>query len=342
MSKTDYFKLDFWKEVRTREPYRRYRIVDFLGIGGTAASFLAVCISPKEYIGRLVAIQFFRKYSVPERLNKFLEAFSFLSDCTHPSIVNVYGLHTYYERPMIVTEYLPLTLHDVIRKKKSSIVEKTSFAMQLLSALVFLEQQKVVHRDIKPSNIFVKGKSCMLGDFGMMKRIETTSDDEDIIEAMAVADTYLDGTEVYQIPLTEYGMIDAKEVENSGITVTGHYWSPDKVLDYAGIEDITPASDVYQLGLVLAHLFTGWNHQPKLPRDGRGEPDLDMALQVALGPESVRRIPSYAGPGIANLISKMLEKNPSDRPQAKDLIVSWIGVFEEVTRAARVIEGRVF
>jgi len=318
---SDYFKLKFWKEVRTEQPTRRYRIVDFLGVGGTATTHLAVCISPREFIGRLVAIQFFRKYSRPERLTKFLEAFGFLNDCTHPSIVNVYGLHSYYKRPMIVSEYLPLTLLDVIRRKKISIVEKTSYAMQLLSALVYLDQVGVVHRDIKPSNIFIKGKTCMLGDFGMMKRTETTSDDEEIIEGVASIAVYLDGIEISDTMPAETSELDAREVEQSGTTVTGYYWSPDKVLDYAGVEDITPASDVYQLGLVLAHLFTGWNDQPKLPRNDEGKPDLERAVEVAMGPRDVGQIRSYSGAGIANLISQMLEKKPSDRPSAADLII---------------------
>jgi len=38
----------------------------------------------------------------------------------------------------------------------------------------------------------------------------------------------------------------------------------------------------------------------------------------------------------------MLEKKASDRPSAADLIVPWIGVFEEVTNAAKVIDGKVF
>jgi serine/threonine protein kinase len=304
-----------------------------LGVGGTAITHLAVCIAPKESIGRLVAMQFFRKYSKLERRQKFLDAFGFLSDCTHPAIVNVFGLHEYYERPMIVAEYLPLTLHKIIRKKSATIVEKVSYAMQLLSALVFLEQQNVVHRDIKPSNIFIKGKSCMLGDFGMMKPIEFDLDLELDLEAI-LEDSDSTDFESYQL--------DQKEVEQSGTTVTGFYWSPDKVLDYCGERDITPKSDVYQLGLVLAHLFTGWNKQPRLPRDENQEPIVDEAIEIAIGPKDVGRIPSIAGPGIANLISKMLEKDPSSRQNASDLIVPWIGVFEEVTRASRVIEGSVF
>ena len=173
----------------------------------------------------------------------------------------------------------------------------------------------------------------MLGDFGMMKSNQYAIGESDVLDEISIPDLEPD-----LISHPEPSTV----IEQNGTTVTGYYWSPDKVLDYFDEEAITPKSDVYQLGLVLAHLFTGWNRQPKLPRNNEGEPILEDALEIAIGPEDLGYIPSLASAGIANLISQMLEKTPSVRKSASDLIVPWIGVFEEVTRASKVMDGRTF
>ncbi len=311
---------------------RRYRIIDYLGSGGTVTAHLAVCTAPIELIGRLVAIKFFRKYSKPERRKKFLEAFSFLSECSHPAIVKVYDLDSYYTRPLVIEEYLPMTLQDVIRRKQATMVEKACYATQLLSSLVFLEKEGVVHRDIQPKNIFIKGRSCILGDFGMMKSIKLDIE-VDIDDIGLVEDP---------IPEEIHDRIYLDDIEQSSTEVTGHYWSPDKVLDFWGKERITPKSDVYQMGLVLAHLFTGYNRQPKLPRDSENNPILNQALEGAMGPDNVGSIPSLLSGGIANLIKQMLVKKPSIRKNASALIKSWMSVLEDITRAAKVIEEKAF
>lgn len=80
----------------------------------------------------------------------------------------------------LIAEYLPRTLRQVIRGPACSTVEKLSYVLQLLSGLNALANiaPSVIHRDIKPANCFLKGHSCVLGDFGLIKRIATTGEDD--------------------------------------------------------------------------------------------------------------------------------------------------------------------
>lgn len=47
---------------------------------------------------------------------------------------------------------------------------------QLLSAIEYLQSEKIVHRDIKPENIFMNGNVVKLGDFGLAKHITDHQD----------------------------------------------------------------------------------------------------------------------------------------------------------------------
>ena len=54
-----------------------------------------------------------------------------------------------------------------------SETEIISWAMQLSSALAYLERKKIVHHDLKPANILFDGDSVKIGDFGLSKVIES-------------------------------------------------------------------------------------------------------------------------------------------------------------------------
>jgi serine/threonine protein kinase len=116
------------------------------------------------------------------------------------------------------------TLEQVIKTGNVSNLDKLLYASQLCAALNFLSKSDppIIHRDIKPANVFVNGRTCLLGDFGMMQR-EGDSDVE---------------------PGTPRS-----------------YRTPELVRHINTGELPTAKSDIYQLGLVLYKLFTGINPQ---------------------------------------------------------------------------------
>jgi len=210
------------------------------------------------------------------------------------------------EYPFLVAEYLPETLQAVILANRVSMLERAAFAAQLTSALVFLSGRSpaVIHRDIKPSNIYVKGPTCVLGDFGLLKRVNELDDgDREILK------------------------------ESGGPGMPHDYRTPDLVA-YARNESIvTPKSDVFQLGLVLAELFTGHNHCRPAQAEDRLSP-------VEVDP--IRAIPWEHGGLVASILKRMLTPDPLDRPDPVELQDNWNTVFEVGAEEARSETGRVF
>jgi len=307
---SDYFSLDIGQSIRSENGVW-YKNIQTLGHGGNAITFLALATSG-DARGVLFAIKVFRKLSQPARRDAFIEEIKFLRVADHPSVMRIYdagifvrhsGTNT-FEYPFVAAEYLPKTLAVVIRENTSSLAEKVSYSLQLLSVLRYLalQDRPVIHRDIKPQNIFVKGGSCVLGDFGLMKFL----DGDDAVDRDILKESELPGMPFY-------------------------YRTPD-LISYARAQTgITMKSDVFQLGLVLTELFTGWNSAQR-PND--------ILDDIILDP--IKHIGGNFGGGIAALLHRMLELNPDDRVSAEDIMGGWQGVFDDITSKSHELEGRVF
>lgn len=270
-----------FREGIVSEAESSYNVLQELGRGGNAVTYLMVAGSG-PYQGTPFAVKIFRRVSMPERRESFLNEAQFLRECGHPGVMRIFDQGVYRDdHPFVVAEYLPHTLAEVIRSSAANIIEKLSYTLQLLSALDYLStlDEPVIHRDIKPQNVFVKGQSCVLGDFGLMKRTGAADDDipEDVIK------------------------------ESVGPGMPFFYRIPDLVAYARGDAYPTAKSDVFQLGRVVAQLFTGRNPERRAEND---------AFKSDVELEALAPIPgSYCEP-IANLITSMLEFDPRNQGAA--------------------------
>jgi serine/threonine protein kinase len=280
-----------------------YRNIQVLGRGGNATTYLVVATSG-QHRGVPFAAKIFRRLSKPERRENFLNEMRFLEACSHPSVLRIFDTGVFYgAHPFLVAEYLPRTLHQTIRGDDASMTQKISFSTQLLSALVYLNSlaKPVVHRDIKPQNILIKGNSCVLGDFGLMKWVDlNTAEDQAFFK------------------------------ESVGPGMPAHYRSPDQVAYLRGEAALTTQSDIFQLGLVLAELFSGRNPE---------KPVADFLDPVELDP--IAPIRGGLGGMVESVINRMLLSDPSARPNAETLLDTWEGIFRAAVSRSHELEGRV-
>lgn len=66
------------------------------------------------------------------------------------------------------------TLNDLLkRKRKLSESEIKYYLLQVLNALEYLHQRKIIHRDLKLGNLFLnENMQVKMGDFGLAIKLE--------------------------------------------------------------------------------------------------------------------------------------------------------------------------
>ena len=203
---------------------KEYEIVSLLGQGGMALVYLAL----DSKFGLNVAIKVLNKdYIQNDNIrNRFIEEAKRMFRMSHPNIVKVTDLIDDGYNTSFVMEFIEgETLKQYIeRKGRLSNEEIKSIFVQILDALSYVHKKNIIHRDIKPSNFMIDSDGKVkLMDFGISKTTNTTS-----------------------IDYTQTGL---------GVQMgTPLYMSPEQA---ENTQDVTYASDIYSLGVVLWQMVMG-------------------------------------------------------------------------------------
>lgn len=288
---------DHWQGIRS--PTNWYNVIGEINNGSYTDTYLVAKDTDKPDndtlsigSGQLYALKIINaQISDSEEdniLDMFLQERDFLSTTEHPSIISVKDIGTWKEYPFYIYDYCSDRL-DYIIDEGLSCLQKVSYAFQLVSALVELEQSNVIHRDIKPANVLIDGHDCVLADFGLM--------------------TY------YQNYIS---------LSSSDAAFTRHYPAPEFAGKYNGnINKLTTKANVFQLGLVLAELFTGDNPTEGTVLDDR---------MIYQGTDAISEIDctDEHSNEIRALLEQMVEENQDSRPAASDIVFDWELLFKEV------------
>jgi serine/threonine protein kinase/tetratricopeptide (TPR) repeat protein len=209
-------------ELQPGDSVGQYHVISLVGEGGMGEVYLAEDTS----LGRKVAVKLL-KFGLGSAniIRHFHQEERILGGLTHPNIAQLYGADvTAGGLPYFVMEYVDgARLDDYCRDHQLSVSQKLELFRKVCAAVSYAHQHLVVHRDLKPANIRVtaEGEPKLL-DFGIAKLLDPAT------------------------PAMEQTMTFAA-------VMTPDYASPEQVRG----ENITTASDVYSLGVVLFELLTG-------------------------------------------------------------------------------------
>lgn len=246
----------------------RYQITECIGVGGMAEVYRA----QDNVLGRIVAVKvMLPQYAADENFaRRFKQEAASAANLSSPYIVNVYDWGQDDGTYYIVMEFVRGSDLKTAIKERGAINQRkvAEIGSQVCQALSVAHKQDIIHRDIKPQNIMVQPDgNVKVMDFGIARAKNSTMD------------------------------------KTTSVLGTAHYISPEQ----AQGKDLTPASDLYSLGIVMYEAATG-----KLPFDGPDAVSVAMK-QVQEEPAPPSEIRPDIDPGLEAIILKAMSKNPQDR-----------------------------
>jgi len=247
----------------------RYLLGEVIGRGGMAD----VHRGTDRVLDREVAVKVLRDRAAdPTDRARFTAEARTLAALNHSGLVMILDAGIDAEQPFLVMELVEgPTLARLCAGTPIAPHEVARIGAQVATALAYAHTEGVVHRDIKPGNVLTgAGGHVKLADFGIARLIGDT-------------------------------MRHTKTGQAIG---TAAYLAPEQVRG----RDVTPAADVYSLGLVLLEALTG-------ERAYQGPPTEAALARLSSSPP----IPDWLPEDWRALLAAATASDPAERPDAAAL-----------------------
>lgn len=200
----------------------RYHLIEKLGEGGMAVVYKAFDTRLEcEVAVKLIRTDQLAPAAMDNALARFEREAKAVAQLTHANIVKVTDYGEYEGSPYLVMEYLAGGTLKRLMGQPVPYDRAAQLLLPIAKALQYAHDHHVIHRDVKPSNILItESGEPMLTDFGIAKILD---------------------------------LQEGQTLTGTGVGVgTPEYMAPEQWMG-----KITPAVDVYSLGVVFYELVTG-------------------------------------------------------------------------------------
>ncbi len=272
---------------------KRYRLLTEIGAGAMAIVFRG----EDTWRGMPVAVKVLRQAYVENeaflaRLHSQAQA---LASLVHPNIVATYEMGQEGDCHYLVMELVEEpTLKELVQVGiPFSIGQTLDVVMQICNAVGHAHRSGMVHGDIRPQNIFVSADGRVkVADFGIA-----------------------------------FALSAASVVEGEIVWGTPDYFSPEQ----AAGENVSPASDVYSIGILTYEVLTGG--PPFEAETGMG-----MALKhLREEPVPLRQLNPDVPLQVERIVRKVLAKEPAARYRTADQLGRILNSYSRLSDETLVV-----
>jgi hypothetical protein len=269
--------------------FGQYLLLSPLGIGGMGTVYKAVDLPLRRYCA--VKLVHAETPANPAFIDRFTREARAAAAVNHGNIAQVYSFGQHRGQYYLAMELLEKGSLDNRIHTAGALDEQAALVIgrQIATGLRAALQRGLLHLDIKPANIlFNLDGDPKLVDFGLAHLQEKSKP-------------------ALHRPADPAAPV-ATPTAGQAVWGTPYYVSPEKL--HGQSEDFR--SDIYSLGATLFHALTG-----RPPLESEIDPGQQPKRQIA----AVKSLRPALHTATVQLISRMLAKNPADRPGSYDELI---------------------
>jgi serine/threonine-protein kinase len=269
-----------------------YDLEEELGRGGMGVVYKA----RDRRLGRTVALKVILRgeAATPEQIGRFRAEARAAGQLDHPHLVPVFDAGEVERMPYFAMKYVEgSTLSSILASGPMTPLDAVRLLIPVCRAVAFAHDKKFLHRDLKPSNILIDEEGRpFVTDFGLVKDVSGDTGERSFVGDLTRSGTIL-GTPAYMAPEQAFG-------------------TP---------QGLTPAADVYSLGVILYEMLTG---RPPFRAATSGDTLLLVREQEPVAPSSLNpKVPT----DLELICLKCLQKQPAKRYRAAEQLADDLQAF---------------